>query len=105
MLNHDHSFPSSIDLNLMRVIGENMAAAVRGQTSIVDHMNENNLLETWLHTTLGLPEYTLYLARMAYQVAHRYPHMKAVEIGLCPLFVCSSTTTDVLNKVLAAVKS
>ncbi|KAL9130700.1 MAG: hypothetical protein Q9217_001179 [Psora testacea] len=74
-------YSDRIEIRLMRAVGENLPAVVRGQTTILEHMMHNNMLNDYYVLALGLPQYTDFLARAALQVVHRYPHMKILEIG------------------------
>ncbi|KAK3373153.1 hypothetical protein B0T24DRAFT_529456 [Lasiosphaeria ovina] len=73
--------PDSIDLKLISAVGENMTAAVRGETTILEHMLPNNMLDDFYEKGLGLVELNLFLAGMVKQITHRYPHCRILEIG------------------------
>lgn len=70
-----------IEVRLARAVGENLAAAVRGQTQILEHMFRDNLLNRYYTEAMGLREATGFLARVVAQLVHRYPHMDMLEIG------------------------
>ncbi|RDL35876.1 uncharacterized protein BP5553_06488 [Venustampulla echinocandica] len=74
-------YPNSFELELLRAVGENLAAAVRGETNILEHMMRDNMLERLYAEGTGVGKQTLFLGRMVGQLAHRYPHMKILEIG------------------------
>ncbi|KAI9753134.1 MAG: putative Hybrid PKS-NRPS biosynthetic cluster [Chaenotheca gracillima] len=74
-------FPNSIDLRIMHAVGENMPAVVRGEMTMLEPMMQDNMLNEFYVTGLGMPDYTAHLARMAGQIGHRYPHMSVLEIG------------------------
>ena len=74
-------FPDSLDLKLMLAVGENLPAAIRGETEILEHMTRDHMLDNYYVSALGLPQCTKYIAKMASQVVNRYPHMKILEIG------------------------
>jgi hybrid polyketide synthase/nonribosomal peptide synthetase ACE1 len=74
-------FPDSVDLKLMLAVGENLPAAVRGETEILEHMTRDHMLDNYYVSALGLPQCTRYIAKMASQVANRYPHLEILEIG------------------------
>lgn len=65
----------------MRAVGDNLPAVIRKDTTILEHMTKEGVLNDYYSNALGLPEYSAYLARMVQQIAHRYPHMKLLEIG------------------------
>lgn len=71
----------SIDVKLLHVVGENLPAAVRGETTILEHMLAGNMLDKWYQNGLGFERYNLFLARMVKQVTQRYPHARILEVG------------------------
>ncbi|KAI1505453.1 putative hybrid NRPS/PKS enzyme [Biscogniauxia marginata] len=74
-------YPDNIDLRLMRAVGENLPAVVRGQLTMLEPMIQDNMLNDFYVVAHGMPRYTQYLATMASQIGHRYPHMHVLEIG------------------------
>ena len=74
-------YPSSIDLRIMHAVGENLPAVVRGETTILEHMLQDNMLNDYYVDALGFHQYTQYLARLITQLVHRYPAMDILEIG------------------------
>ncbi|KAI5928470.1 PKS-NRPS hybrid [Camillea tinctor] len=74
-------YPDNIDLRLMRAVGENLPAVVRGQLTMLEPMMQDNMLNDFYLIAHGMPRYTQYLATMASQIGHRYPHMHVLEIG------------------------
>ncbi len=74
-------FPDNIDLRLMRAVGENMPAVVRGEITMLEPMLQDNMLNDFYVVAHGMPRYTAYLASLASQIGHRYPHMHVLEIG------------------------
>lgn len=74
-------YPTNIDLRLMRSVGENLPAVIRGETTMLEHMIRDNMLNDFYVEAHGMSRYTKYLACMASQVSHRFPHMNVLEIG------------------------
>lgn len=74
-------FPESPDLEIMHVVGEQMPRVIQGQTTILEHLLPNDLLDNYYVHALGFPQFSKWLARMAGQIAHRYPRMNILEIG------------------------
>ncbi|KAI1170868.1 putative hybrid NRPS/PKS enzyme [Nemania sp. FL0916] len=74
-------YPTNIDLRLMRAVGENLPAVVRGELTMLEPMIQDNMLNDFYVVAHGMPRYTQYLASMASQIGHRYPHMNVLEIG------------------------
>ena len=71
----------AVDITLLCAVGENIPAAVRGDTTILEHMLPNNLLDDFYKQGLGFAIYNTFLARMLEQFVHRYPHARILEIG------------------------
>ncbi|KAI0185009.1 putative hybrid NRPS/PKS enzyme [Xylaria flabelliformis] len=74
-------YPDNIDLRLMHAVGENMPAVVRGEITMLEPMLQDNMLNDFYVIAHGMPRYTAYLAALASQIGHRYPHMHVLEIG------------------------
>ncbi|SPO05365.1 related to polyketide synthase [Cephalotrichum gorgonifer] len=74
-------YPSSVDLAIISAVGENIPAAVRGDTTILEHMLANNLLDNYYKGALGFSAYNTFLARMMEQLVHRYPNGRILEVG------------------------
>ena len=68
----------------MRAVGENMPAVVRGEVTMLEPMMQDNMLNQFYVSGLGMRDYTEHLGCMASQIGHRYPHMKVLEIGSSP---------------------
>lgn len=71
----------NIDLKLMRSVGENLAATLRKQTTILEHMMHENVLNDFYVKGLGLDRYTDFLSNAVLQLSHRYSNMNILEIG------------------------
>nr|AKL78827.1 GLNRPS8 [Glarea lozoyensis] len=78
---HARSFTDSTDLKLMLAVGDNLPAAIRGETEILEHMTRGNILDDYYVSALGLPQCTRYIAKMASQFVNRYSNPKILEIG------------------------
>lgn len=72
-----------MEIELARAVGENLPAAVRGETVILEHMMANNVLNDVYTRGLGFGEYSHFLSEAIVQLGHRYPHMNILEIGMC----------------------
>lgn len=75
------SYSGYVDVKLLSAVGDNIPAAVRGQTTILEHMLSDNMLDDFYKKGLGFARYNSFLASMMKQVAHRYPHARIFEIG------------------------
>ncbi|KAI1312189.1 hypothetical protein F5Y03DRAFT_341668, partial [Xylaria venustula] len=72
---------SDTDVKMITAVGENIPASVRGETTILEHLTHENLLERYYKDCLGAQEYNGFLADMVKQITHRYPHANLLEIG------------------------
>ena len=76
----DH--PESIDLQLISAVGEHMVAAVRGETTIIEHMVAGNMLDDYYARGGDSAPMNTASAAMVKQLTHRYPHARVLEIGM-----------------------
>ncbi|RAL03665.1 uncharacterized protein BO80DRAFT_400692 [Aspergillus ibericus CBS 121593] len=74
-------FSDNVDVRLIAAVGENIPAAVRGETTILEHMLPDNMLDDFYKKGLGFQRYNSFLAGMMKQMIHRYPHARILEIG------------------------
>ncbi|RYP44645.1 hypothetical protein DL768_008911 [Monosporascus sp. mg162] len=74
-------YPSSIDLKLMKAVGEGIQSAMTGQTNILESMMHENMLGDFYAHALGMERYLADMARMIREFSHRFPRMKILEIG------------------------
>lgn len=75
------AFHGSMDVKLLQAVGENIPAAVRGQTTILEHMLPDNMLDDFYKQGLGIQRCNAFLATMVKQITHRYPQASILEIG------------------------
>jgi len=75
------SYPESIDMKLMHAVGEHLLPVIRKETTMLEYMREDNMLNDFYVKALGFDEYTETMADQVCQFAHRYPHMNVLEIG------------------------
>lgn len=76
-------------------VGENLAAAIRGETQILQHMTADNMLNRLYVEAMGVKESTVFLSRTIAQIVHRYPHMDILEIGAGT----GGATTMIMNEI------
>ncbi|KAM7198454.1 acyl transferase/acyl hydrolase/lysophospholipase [Rhypophila sp. PSN 637] len=98
-------YPSSIDLKVIRAVGEGLSSAIRGENNILEVMRQGDdsnsknktsaMMDDFYASSLGMPKYVQELARVVGQISHRFAHMNILEIG-----AGSGATTD---SVLAAL--
>jgi hybrid polyketide synthase / nonribosomal peptide synthetase ACE1 len=65
---------------MIQVVGK-FPDVIRGKTTMLEHMRQDNLLDLFYENCLGVPTYNQCLSRMVCSIAHRYPHMNILEIG------------------------
>ncbi|KAH7374210.1 hypothetical protein BKA64DRAFT_767589 [Cadophora sp. MPI-SDFR-AT-0126] len=70
-----------VDVGLACAVGNNLSSVLRGQTTMLEHMTKNNLLDQFYAEGLAMREYSTYLARTVKQLVHRYANMNILEIG------------------------
>ncbi|MCJ1477282.1 hypothetical protein MMC13_005953 [Lambiella insularis] len=74
-------YAGSVDLRIVQVVGEQISKVIKGETTILEHLMQDNLLTSYYSNAMGFDVYTRYLARMVGQLTNRYPHMNILEIG------------------------
>ncbi|KAH7350679.1 hypothetical protein BKA65DRAFT_243259 [Rhexocercosporidium sp. MPI-PUGE-AT-0058] len=74
-------YGSDADFNIMRAVGENLPAVVRGETTILEHMTKDSRLDEYYVDALGFEHAYDVATGMVAQFVHRYPHMDIIEIG------------------------
>lgn len=62
-------------------VGDNLAAVVRGETTILEHMTKDDLLYRYYETGLGLEQLASMFANTVKQIVHRYSQLNILEIG------------------------
>ncbi|EEU43643.1 uncharacterized protein NECHADRAFT_70660 [Fusarium vanettenii 77-13-4] len=81
LLQQASRFPDQVDLLLIQAVGENLTEVVRKETTMLEHMVRNDVLNRFYKFGLGFQRANGYLSRISKQIAHRYPRMKILEIG------------------------
>jgi hybrid polyketide synthase/nonribosomal peptide synthetase ACE1 len=74
-------YPEHIGMKLMRAVGEHLAPVVRGETTMLQYMTEDNMLNEFYVSAVGFQEYTDTLGEQVGKLGHRFPHMNVLEIG------------------------
>ncbi|KAK3935596.1 hypothetical protein QBC46DRAFT_462003 [Diplogelasinospora grovesii] len=74
------SYRDRVDVRMLESVGKNLPDVIRTGSSILEHMTQDGLFDFY-DEGLGLDIANRHFARMAAQVAHRYPHLKVFEIG------------------------
>ncbi|KAJ5503746.1 Acyl transferase/acyl hydrolase/lysophospholipase [Penicillium fimorum] len=73
--------PDSIDIKVLRAVGENLSAVIRGDMNLLEILVQDNMLAEFYAKTLGIDAYLETIAQTARQISHRYPHVNVLEIG------------------------
>ncbi|KAJ5894990.1 hypothetical protein N7495_006681 [Penicillium taxi] len=73
--------PDNIDLKIIRTVGENINAVIRGEGNLLEILMTDNLLSQFYARTLGIQSYLEEAGHIASQLSHRFPHMNVLEIG------------------------
>ena len=68
-------------MKLACAVGDNLPAVIRGETTILEHLTKDGLLDRFYEVGLGLKEFSALLGKIVKQVVHRHPRMKILEIG------------------------
>ncbi|KAF4595806.1 putative polyketide synthase [Ophiocordyceps camponoti-floridani] len=74
-------FGPQVDLLLLQAVGDNLAAVVRKETTMLEHMIKDDVLNRFYKSGLGFQKANGYLSRIAKQIAHCRPRMNILEIG------------------------
>ncbi|KAI0141789.1 putative hybrid NRPS/PKS enzyme [Xylariaceae sp. FL1272] len=69
------------NVKIIVAVGENLPASVRNETTILEHMIKDDMLEQHYKKSLGAEVANEFLADMMKQIIYRYPHAKILEIG------------------------
>jgi hybrid polyketide synthase/nonribosomal peptide synthetase ACE1 len=75
------SYGPDADFNIMRAVGENLPAVIRGETSMLEHMVKDERLDNYYKDALGFEHAYDVTTDMFTQFVHRYPHMNIIEVG------------------------
>ncbi|CAG8978702.1 hypothetical protein HYALB_00004685 [Hymenoscyphus albidus] len=74
-------YQNSIDIVMMRALGEKLPSIARGQTQAIEVMMENDMLGQFYAAAYGFESMNDQIARALSQISHRYPHANILEIG------------------------
>ncbi|KAG4439202.1 hypothetical protein IFR05_005293 [Cadophora sp. M221] len=75
-----NQYAADVDCRLLHVVGTKLIPFIRGESSILEHMRQDSLLDLYYQNS-ELLEYNLYAGLIAEQIAFRYPLIKILEIG------------------------
>lgn len=94
-------FPETMDLRSANAVAENFPAVLKGEITMLEVLTKDDMLSRLYNNALGLSRGHSYIARMAKQIAHRYPRLKVFEIGAGT----GATTSRVLDSINGAFSS
>lgn len=77
---HKHG-DECLDLKMVNTVGQQIPAVLRGETTMLEHLLHDDLLTRYYRESLGMRDYTRYLARGVKQLTHRFPNMAILEVG------------------------
>lgn len=86
---------SKIVLRTIQRVGENLLAFLRGETTILEALRQDDMLTQFYENTHEVAVSTRNLASFVSQIAFRYPRMKMLEIGAGT----GSATREVLKRI------
>lgn len=69
------------EIKAMHVVGEQMPRAIRGETTMLEHLMTNGLLGDYYAKAKSVTQGTEMLAETVVQIARRYPHGRILEVG------------------------
>ena len=95
-------YKASVDIRLAASVGRALPSVIRGETTMLEHMRPNGMLDEFYGDSLGLPASNRWLGRMVKQLAHRHPRMNFLEIGeshhiiFYAIFIRRSSSADII---------
>ena len=89
------AFPGQIECELMKAVGDNLAAILKGDTAALQVLFNNDMLGKLYTDGLGFKQANIDLAAIASQLTHRYPAMNILEIGAGT----GGATRNILNTI------
>ena len=73
--------PDQIDVQMVYAVGSNIVDIVQERRETLEVMRENNMLNRLYTEGIGFPRANEHVCTLTSQIAHRYPHMRILEIG------------------------
>jgi hybrid polyketide synthase/nonribosomal peptide synthetase ACE1 len=74
-------YSHDIVIRTIRAVGENLAAAIRGECDMLEPLMRDGLLDEYYAKSTGMAEGSESLAALVRQISHRYPRMNILEVG------------------------
>ncbi|KPM44244.1 Polyketide synthase-nonribosomal peptide synthetase [Neonectria ditissima] len=96
-----NAHPDSIDLQLLHAVGENLADVVRGDTQLLEVMQEDDMLDRFYMDNCASAPINQSIADVLQQITFKFPRCNILEIGAGT----GGTTWSVLNSINNAYDS
>ena len=81
IINLSKPFSDFPEIKAMHVVGEQMPKAIQGETSMLEHLMTNGLLDEYYDKARSVTQGTDILARTVSQITQRYPRGRILEVG------------------------
>lgn len=94
-------YPDEVDVQLITAVGKNLLSVVKGETSMLQCMMEDDVLNRYYTHGPRTKESNASLSRSVERIAHRYPAMKILEVGAGT----GGATRGILEEIGLAFKS
>ncbi len=94
-------YPNSVDLALLKAVGENLTSVLRGESEMLEHMLKDGLLGKLYAEGRGFAECNEHVASIMRKISHKHPRTKILEIGAGT----GGTTRSVFNAIGNAYSS
>ncbi|KAK6353483.1 polyketide synthase [Orbilia brochopaga] len=88
-------FSDTVDCQAMHAVYENFPAVLEGKSTMLDVLNTNNMLNRFFDGSIDPRSTYLSLAEMVKRIAHRYPHIRVLEVGAGT----GATTSRILDAI------
>ncbi|KAF7587612.1 hypothetical protein BBP40_006993 [Aspergillus hancockii] len=83
------------DVKFVSIAGEHLVEVIREGKSILEYLNQGNLMMDVYENGFAAGPYNRWLGRMMAQITHRYPRMDVLEIGAGS----GATTRSILSQI------
>ncbi|KAL8383428.1 hypothetical protein RB595_006943 [Gaeumannomyces hyphopodioides] len=74
-------FSEHPEIKAMHVVGEQMPRAIRGETTMLEHLMASGILSDYYAKAQSVVQGTRMLAEVVAQISRRYPHCEILEVG------------------------
>lgn len=88
-------FPDSVEIALLKAVGEKMPSVLRGESELLEHMLQDDLLGRLYTEGRGFAACNEYVANFMHTISHKYPRLHVLEIGAGT----GGTTSQVLDTI------